>query len=302
MSLKPEPKRSNAETGNVSQESELKSGQLNERSQPYNDDLDLKIQERTSELVRANQTLHREIKKRVQVEEMLRKLSGRVLTMQDEERRRLGRELHDSAGQLLAALRLNLGIIARSTTLDPKLSATVAETAHLADQAISEIRTLSYLLHPPMLDETGLNNAVDWYVRGFSERSKIAVTLDLDLDRARFPMEVETAIFRIIQECLVNIHRHSSSRKASISLKSSPHGVALTVRDDGRGIAPETLHRLEDGLGDFGVGIRGMRERARQLGGSVEIRNADPGTLVEVKLPVLKSAEVNQASRGEAAG
>jgi len=149
-----------------------------------------RLEEGTSELVRANEMLLREIKKRVQTEEMLRKLSGRVLTLQDDERRRLGRELHDSAGQVLAALHINLGIIAQWTKDDPRVAAKVADSAALADQAITEIRTLSYLLHPPMLDETGLASAVEWYVRGFSERSKIAVTLQVDPGLRRFPRDV----------------------------------------------------------------------------------------------------------------
>ncbi len=253
-----------------------------------NEQLDLRIQERTSELTRANQLLHNEIQKRVQTEEMLRKLSARILTLQDEERRRLGRELHDSAGQLLAALHINLGVIAQRTQADANLSARVADSAALADQVISEIRTLSYLLHPPMLDETGLGSAVNWYARGFSERSKINVELEIDPELPRFPTDVETAIFRIVQESLVNIHRHSGSRTAFISLRSSSGEAALLVRDEGCGISSDILKSMDDGGANVGVGIGGMRERARQLGGSIRIRRTDPGTLVEVKLPVSK--------------
>jgi signal transduction histidine kinase len=255
-----------------------------------NEQLDLKIQERTSELTRSNELLHSEIQRRVQTEEMLRKLSARILTLQDEERRRLGRELHDSAGQLLAALHINLGVIAQRTQGDPSLSAKVADTAALADQVISEIRTLSYLLHPPMLDETGLSSAVEWYARGFSGRSKIAVNLEIDSALPRFPIEVETAIFRIVQESLVNIHRHSGSRTAFISLQSDAGGAALIIRDEGCGIPSEILKNMDDCSMNIGVGIGGMRERARQLGGSITIRRANPGTVVEVSLPVLKGA------------
>lgn len=276
--------------------------EVEQQLRAVNEQLDLKIQERTSELTRANELLHREIGRRVQTEEMLRKLSTRVLTLQDEERRRLGRELHDGAGQLLAALHINLGIIAQRTKNDAVASATVADSAALADQVISEIRTLSYLLHPPMLDEAGLASAVEWYVRGFSERSKIRVKLDVDPGLPRFPTEVETTIFRIVQECLVNIHRHSESPTAFISLRSSASGAALVIRDRGRGIPREILNTLEDGGADIGVGIGGMRERARQLGGRVQIRRANPGTLVEVNLPVLKSAPANSAVLCEAAG
>ena len=254
-----------------------------------NEQLDLKTQERTSELTRANELLQDEIQRRVQTEEMLRKLSARILTLQDEERRRLGRELHDSAGQLLAALHINLGVIAQRTQGDPNLSSTVADSAALADQVISEIRTLSYLLHPPMLDETGLASAIEWYARGFSGRSKIDVKLDLDPALPRFPTDVETAIFRIVQESLVNIHRHSGSRTAFISLRSNSDGAVLIVRDEGCGIAADILKNMEVCGANIGVGIGGMRERARQLGGSIKLRGAKPGTIVEVNLPVLKS-------------
>ena len=273
---------------------------VEQKLRAVNEQLDLKIQERTSELTRSNQLLHSEIQRRVQTEEMLRKLSARILTLQDEERRRLGRELHDSAGQLLAALHINLGVIAQRTRDNPSLSATVADSAALADQVISEIRTLSYLLHPPMLDETGLGSAVDWYARGFSERSKISVDLDIDPALPRFPTEVETAIFRIVQESLVNIHRHSGSRTAFISLRANAEGASLTIRDEGCGIPAEILKSMEEGGANIGVGIGGMRERARQLRGSIGIRRMNPGTLVEVNLPVLKYASgAVAAGRGE---
>lgn len=275
---------------------------LEQQLRAANEELDLRIQERTLELTLANERLHREIDRRVQTEEMLRKLSARILTLQDEERRRLGRELHDSAGQMLAALHINLGVIAQRTQHDPTLAAKVADTAALADQVISEIRTLSYLLHPPMLDEAGLSSAVEWYVRGFSDRSKIEVQIELDPALPRFPTDVETAIFRIIQESLVNIHRHSGSRKAYISLTSSATGASLTIRDEGCGIAPEILKSFEEGAANVGVGIGGMRERARQLGGSIDIRSANPGTQVEVKIPVLKTALSGAAARREVAG
>jgi two-component system, NarL family, sensor kinase len=270
---------------------------LEQQLREANDHFDLKIQERTSELTHANELLHREIERRMQTEEMLRKLSARILTLQDEERRRLGRELHDSAGQMLAALHINLGVIAQRVRKDPELAAKVADTAALADQVISEVRTLSYLLHPPMLDEAGLGSAIEWYLKGFSGRSKVKVTSDIDRALPRFPPEVETAIFRIVQEALVNIHRHSGSRTAHIALKSNATGVLLLIRDEGRGISPEILKNLQDGSGDLGVGLGGMRERARQLGGHISIRSAHSGTVVEVNFPVLKAAPVSSAAR-----
>jgi signal transduction histidine kinase len=248
------------------------------------------------------QSLRTEIAKRIQTEDALRQLSARVLTLQDEERRRLGRELHDGAGQLLAALHLNLGMLSQWTKGDPRLSDKVSDSAALADQVISEIRTLSYLLHPPMLDETGLPSAVEWYIRGFSDRSKIAVTLDLGPDIERFPRDVEMAIFRIIQECMVNIHRHSGSCKASIALRSNGTKVLLAIRDEGTGISSETLKKLEEGGSNLGVGIGGMRERVRQLGGSITIKQANPGTLIEVNLPVPKPAVHEETALSNAAG
>ena len=152
-----------------------------------------------------------------------------------------------------------------------------------------------------MLDETGLASAVEWYARGFSERSKIAVDLDIDSDLPRFPTDVEMAIFRIVQESLVNIHRHSGSRTAFISLHADVEGASLTIRDEGCGIPAEILKNMEEGGGNMGVGIGGMRERARQLGGAISIRRANPGTAVEVSLPVLKYASGAVAGRGNAA-
>jgi signal transduction histidine kinase len=258
------------------------------------------VDELRSRVASANQRLQAEVERRVNTEEMLRRLSGRVLAMQDDERRRLGRELHDSAGQLLAALRINLGVLSCAPGNNPSGTSILSDTAALADQAIAEIRTLSYLLHPPMLDETGLASAVEWYVRGFSERSKIAVTLDLDPQLNRFSREMETTVFRIIQECLVNIHRHSGSTSARVSLWSTEKEIRLNISDQGRGIDPKTLELLESGLGDIGVGIRGMRERARQLGGNLEIRAASPGTTVQVTLPALRLPVAEAALSGAA--
>jgi two-component system, NarL family, sensor kinase len=279
--------------------SERERRKVEQQLRAANEKLDLRIRERTQELTRANELLQGEIQRRVQTEEMLRKLSARILTLQDEERRRLGRELHDSAGQMLAALHINLGVIAQRAKSDLVLAAKVADSAALADQVISEIRTLSYLLHPPMLDEAGLASAVEWYVRGFSERSNIAVSVKIDSALPRFPTEVETAIFRIVQESLVNIHRHSRSRTATIDLRASPSGAFLAIRDEGCGITPEILESIEDGGANIGVGIGGMRERARQLGGSIAIQSANPGTLVQVKFPVLRSAASGTAAGRE---
>src|SRR5947208_8617593 len=156
-------------------------------------------------------------------------MSARLLHLQDEERRRIARELHDSAGQLLVALKLNLAMI-QNAVKDHTPGKALNESLDLADQLSRELRTISNLLHPPLLDEAGLPSAVRWYVEGFAERSAIAVNLDLDADLGRLSSESETAIFRIVQECLTNIHRHSGSPTASIRISRSPREVKVEVR------------------------------------------------------------------------
>jgi len=212
--------------------------------------------------------------------------AARLQTMQDEERRRLARELHDSVGQTLAALSMNIGIAqAQSHKLDALGARAVSENAHLVDQVSREIRTISHLLHPPLLDVAGLASALRWYVDGFSERSHIKVDLEIPKDFGRLPDEMEIAIFRIVQECLTNIHRHSASPTATIRLIQEGDRLTIQVQDHGKGIPLEKQRALiESGLG--GVGFAGMRERLRQLGGTLEIRSEGRGTLVGATLKV----------------
>ncbi|MGA9473048.1 MAG: ATP-binding protein [Terriglobales bacterium] len=212
--------------------------------------------------------------------------AARLQTMQDEERRRLARELHDSVGQTLAALSMNIGIAqAQSHKLDTLGARAVSENAHLVDQVSREIRTISHLLHPPLLDVAGLASALRWYVDGFSERSHIKVDLEIPKDFGRLPDEMEIAIFRIVQECLTNIHRHSASPTATIRLIQEGDRLTIQVQDHGKGIPLEKQRALiESGLG--GVGFAGMRERLRQLGGTLEIRSEGRGTLVGATLRV----------------
>jgi len=212
--------------------------------------------------------------------------ASRLQAMQDEERRRLARELHDSVGQMLAALSMNIDIVQRqSHKLDSFGSRAVSENAVLVEQVSREIRTISHLLHPPLLDIAGLASALRWYVDGFSERSNIKVTLEIPSDFGRLPDELEIAIFRIVQECLTNIHRHSGSTTATIHLHQEGDRLTVQVRDSGKGIAAEKQHELiESGRG--GVGFAGMRERLRRLGGSLEIKSDESGTIVSATLKV----------------
>ncbi len=228
-------------------------------------------------------------------QESLRRLSGQLLRVQDEERRRLARELHDGAGQILAALNMNLETLAEATKdqLSPNLSRRLTESINLANQVIRETRTLSYLLHPPLLDEAGLTDALHWFVGGFIDRSGIQTTLDVAEDFPRLPRDLETAIFRIIQEALTNIHRHSGSHTASIQLMVAGEEVLLAVSDQGKGIHSEPEPSEQNGNGHnghgrkrtLGVGIAGMRERVLQLGGRFEIGAGNPGTLLSAVFP-----------------
>ncbi len=212
--------------------------------------------------------------------------AARLQTMQDEERRRLARELHDSVGQNLAALSMNISEVqAQAHKLDSPAARALAENAQLVDQVSREIRTISHLLHPPLLDVAGLASALRWYVDGFSERSNIKVDLDISDDLGRLPDELEIAIFRIVQECLTNIHRHSGSATATIRLHQERDHLTVQVQDCGKGIPREKQHALIE-LGRGGVGLTGMRERLKLLGGSLEIKSEGSGTTVSATLRV----------------
>ncbi|MGB6675959.1 MAG: ATP-binding protein [Terriglobales bacterium] len=212
--------------------------------------------------------------------------ASRLQAMQDEERRRLARELHDSVGQNLAALGMNIAIVqAQSHKLDSLGARAVSENAHLVEQVSREIRTISHLLHPPLLDIAGLASALRWYADGFSERSNIKVDLEIPSDFGRLPDELEITIFRIVQECLTNIHRHSGSSTATIRLHQEGDRLTVQVQDSGKGIPLEKQHELiESGRG--GVGLAGMRERLRRLGGTLEIESNESGTTVSAILKV----------------
>jgi signal transduction histidine kinase len=205
--------------------------------------------------------------------------------MQDEERRRLARELHDSVGQLLAAIAMNIALVkSESHKLSTEAASRVAENAKMVDQITTEIRTISHLLHPPLLDECGLSFAIRWYVEGFARRSGIAAALDLPENLERFPADMEIAIFRVVQECLTNVHRHSGSRSCGIKVFQAQKELHIEIQDEGRGIPKEKRLTLTSSAG--GVGLRGLRERIHQLGGTLGISSSENGTTVSVTLPI----------------
>jgi signal transduction histidine kinase len=212
----------------------------------------------------------------------LHKLCGGLLRLHDDERRRLARELHDSVSQLLVGLRIDLSIVNESAgVLDPRAQRALAECRTLTDRCLREIRTVSHLLHPPELDELGLQSALAVYVDGFVQRSGIQVNLDVAPDLGRLPQEAEIALFRIVQEALANIHRHSGSGSASIRLVRASFDVTLEVNDRGSGMRSGATP---------GVGIASMRERVRQLGGWLDISSANGGTTVKAVIPLSLAA------------
>jgi signal transduction histidine kinase len=220
-----------------------------------------------------------------QREEDYRRLSSRLLHVQDEERRRLAVELHDSTAQLLTGLIVNLDLLEQgSHGLDEPLHRLLADSRSLADQCAREVRTFAYLLHPPLLDEIGLQPAVRWYVEGFTGRSGIQVDLDLG-EFERLPRPMELALFRVIQESLTNVHRHAASTFASIRLTGTSQEVTLEVLDRGRGLREDLKNRSVRSEA-LGVGIQGMRERIRQLGGTFEVAFTARGTRVRVNVPI----------------
>lgn len=218
----------------------------------------------------------------------LRRLSAQLLKVQDEERRRIARELHDSLGQYLAAIKINLSL-AISTRGDNK--ARMIEVQQLIDRAIAETRTLSHLLHPPSLDLAGFASAAAWYVEGFGKRSGIKASLKLPDKMKRLPVSVETALFRIMQEALTNVHRHSGSRAVEITLTTDESLAALAVKDFGKGIPKNVLEGLSHSGTNVGVGLAGIRERVKELGGNFEVHSGKDGTVLKASIPLSAQAE-----------
>ena len=227
-----------------------------------------------------------DIADRKQVESELKELSARLLNVQDEERRNMARELHDSVIQGLAAAVINLSLLKDSLDLDPEAARTLDETLKITEESVREIRTFSYLLHPPLLDVNGLQSALRWYVEGYSKRSGVQVDLDLPDGRERLGNEVELTLFRIVQESLTNIHRHSGGRRATICMRRTAKDVTLVVSDDGHGMDAQTLEKLGREGAVLGVGIAGMKQRLQQLRGRLEITSSGSGTAVTARVPV----------------
>jgi len=232
--------------------------------------LDAEVRIRTSEVV--------------QQAEQLRDLSSRLLQAQDEERRHIARELHDSAGQILTALSMSLSLASQHASQgSAALAKQMEQSEQLVRQLSQEIRTMSYLLHPPLLDETGLSEALRWYIQGLSERSGLKIALDVPADFQRLSREMELVMFRLVQESLTNIHRHSGSKSAAIRLARNDAYVSLEVQDSGKGITAEKLSQIQSQ--GSGVGIRGMRERARHFGGHMMIESNQKGTRISFQFP-----------------
>jgi PAS domain S-box-containing protein len=254
----------------------LKSAQ--EALRGANEELEKKVVERTA-------ALEAEIADRRRAEVSLRELTGRLLLTQDEERRHMARELHDHAGQTLVALGMNFAALAEvAKGQDARILKLVAESEQLSFDLSKEIRTLSYLLHPPLLDEAGLKSALEWYAEGFSKRSGIAINLEVPQDLTRLPRTLEMVIFRVVQESLANIHRHANSPSAEIRLTRSDDNIHVEIVDRGKGISPERLRQMS--AVRVGVGVRGMEERVRQFGGTLRVESSSAGTQVHVVIPV----------------
>jgi PAS domain S-box-containing protein len=251
-----------------------------ERYRMLADALDTQVQLRTRELERRNSEL--------------RDLSGRLMESQDVERRHIARELHDSARQTLAALGMSLAELTKKANGNPALTKSVRSAEELVQHLSKEIRTTSYLLHPPMLDETGIPSALSWYVQGLEERSGLKIGLRIPDNFGRLPSEMELLIFRLVQECLTNIHRHSGSKTAQIEIAREGENVHVAVQDQGAGISPQRLAEIQSH--GTGVGIRGMRERVRQFHGDLVIESNGSGTRIYASVP-LKARHTSAQSK-----
>jgi len=253
--------------------------------------LDLEVKARTVELENRNLEVIRQ-------SELLRAFSHRLLRAQDEERRRIARELHDSAGQTLTVLGISLAQLVQKTGRKaPELANDAESIQETVQQLHREIRTASYLLHPPLLDETGLASALSWYVQGLVQRSGLDINLSIPDDFGRLPREMELSIFRLVQESLTNIHRHSASKTASIRIARDAKLIRVDIRDQGKGISQERLSEIQSR--GSGVGIRGMRERLREFDGTLEIESNDSGTHVLVEIPAPKQAVARDQNGNE---
>jgi PAS domain S-box-containing protein len=243
--------------------------------------------------------INTDITRRKQAEEAARRLGGRMLQLQDAERRKFARELHDGVGQYLASIKIMLDGAMRSEIPQDQQREMLAQGVSILDRCLVETRTVSHLLHPPLLDEAGLASAVQWYAEGFSKRSGIHLDLDLQLDQARLPSEVEITLFRVLQESLTNIHRHSGASKASVSIFVQDGDVRMQVTDSGCGIPEVRLRQWREMRAPLGVGMAGMLERTRELGGSFDVQSDNNGTTVTVDIPVGGAVTANHSAAPE---
>lgn len=254
------------------------------------------LEQEVAERRRAEQRLYRS-------EQSLRALSLHLLRTQDEERKRIGRDLHDSLGQCLAILKINLDSLQMSLSAnEAKALSHVAQCLQLSDEAIREVRTIAYLLYPPMLEEMGLKSAIQWYLDGFSNRSNIKISFEVPSDFGRLPRPAELAMFRVLQESLTNVHRHSGSEIARIRLFEENGSVVLEVEDEGKGLPAAMLDLDEDDApSSFGVGLRGMNERLRDLGGKIELKRGRDrkGAIVRAVVPGEKLEVQDRQSSSE---
>ena len=254
--------------------------QNEERYRRLAETLESQVLERTRELESRNREVLRQ-------SDELRTLSFQLLKAQDDERRHLARELHDSAGQTLAILGMSLDQIVRQVQAEnPSLTKHAEDTLQLVKQLNQEVRTASYLLHPPLLDETGLAAALSWYIEGLQKRTGLVIRLDVPKTFGRLPAEMELLVFRFVQECLTNVHRHSGSKTAAIRVSRNNEDVFVGVEDHGKGIPPEKIAVIQSQ--GSGVGIRGMRERLRHFQGELRIESQSSGTRVSAKIPLPK--------------
>ena len=243
--------------------------------------------------------INTDITRRKQAEEAARRLGGRMLQLQDAERRKFARELHDGIGQYLASIKIMLDGAMRDNIPPDQQREMLAQSGSILDKCLVETRTVSHLLHPPLLDEAGLASAIQWYAEGFSQRSGIHLDLDLRLDHARLPSEVEITLFRVLQESMTNIHRHSGASQASVSVFLQDNRVRMQVTDRGRGIPEDRLRQWREMRAPLGVGMAGMLERTREMGGSFDVQSDQSGTAVTVIIPVGETVTTTRSTAAE---
>jgi signal transduction histidine kinase len=243
-----------------------------------------------------------ELKNRGRAEDAIHRLSGRILEMQDAERRKVARELHDGIAQYLVGAKMTVDRIVADSQLAEVRRRDLEQVSKLLDQGVLEVRTLSHLLHPPLLDEVGFSAAAEWYVQGFSERSHINVKLEIETDLQRMTKATELVLFRVLQESLTNIHRHSGSASAEIQVKSTSHRVRMSIQDHGRGIPAALLQEFRNSNTGVGVGLAGIRERVSEAGGELDLQSDLRGTLLQVTLPLARAAEHSTRASGPPQG